>query len=382
MKVILLRYGELFLKGRNQKFFKKTLFQNIKEALTNEDYILENYDSRYIIKTQNIESVLQKLKFVFGLVSFSVAEELDTNANEIENYIKKIKIETGTFRVSVNRANKNFEYNSIKYEKILGGLVLENNPHIKVSLKNYNVNINIDIRKAKTYVYYESIAGAGGLPLKTAGRGLVLLSGGIDSPVASYQMAKRGLYLEMLHFHSHPYTSEKAKQKVIKLAKIMSKFNPKIKLHTVNIAHLQEEINKNCSNSYMITIMRRFMMRIAEIIANERNIDAIVTGENLGQVASQTVESLSMTNLSQTGKIIFRPLISFDKNEIIKIAQNIGTYETSILPYEDCCTVFLPKDPIIKPKLKEVLYQESKLDYENLLNACLQTHETIDIDFA
>jgi thiamine biosynthesis protein ThiI len=380
MKKIILRYGEIYLKGNNQKQFKKQLVTNIKTALQGEQYTLETTQARYIISTPegNEQNILHKLRFVFGLVSFSVAQEVLSTPQEIEDYVKTLKINTQTFRVSVNRADKTFPIKSIDYERFLGGLVLKNNNHLKVDLTNPQTHVQVDIREnGKTYIYFENIAGAGGLPLNTAGRGLLLLSGGIDSPVAAYEIAKRGMYLEAVHFHSYPYTSEQAKQKVIELGKAISNFNPRFKIHFVSITKLQEEINKNCNPNYMIAIMRRFMYRIAERIAAERDIQAIVTGENLGQVASQTVESLTSTNSVLQNIIALRPLIAFDKNEIVKIAEKIGTYDISIFPYEDCCTVFLPKNPVIKPKLKEVIHQEQKLDLDALLEQSLATKETV-----
>lgn len=383
MKLLLLRFGELYLKGNNQKLFKRALLSNIKTALKGEEYALETSQARYVIKTdeKHLASITQKLKFVFGLVSFSVADEIVGLRQEIEQFAKTIKIKTNTFRVTVNRANKSFPISSVDFEKVLGGIILQNNPQVKVDLHNPQTHVKVDIREnLKNYVYLDEIQGAGGLPLGTAGKGLVLLSGGIDSPVSAYQIAKRGLYVEALHFHSYPYTSEQAKEKVLSLAKQMKCFMPKLKVHFISITKLQEEITKNCNSNYMITLMRRFMFRVAEEIAIKRNLHAIVTGENLGQVASQTLESLTSTNSVLKGIIPLRPLISFDKNEIIKVAQKIGTYDISILPYEDCCTVFLPKNPVIKPKMREVLYQESKLNLDELLSESLSSLETIEIE--
>ena len=382
MKTILLRYGELYLKGNNQRLFKKALANNVKKILKGEEFTLETSQSRLFVKTpeKNLSSVIEKLKFVFGIVSFSVAEEVLSNRHDIEAFIKTIKIEKGTFRVSVNRAEKSFPISSVEYERLLGSIILTQNPHLKVDLTNPETHIKVDIREnLKTYIYLNSYEGAGGLPLGTAGKGLLLLSGGIDSPVAGYQIAKRGMYFEAIHFHSYPYTSEQAKQKVLSLAKLMTKFNPEFKVHLVSITHLQEEINKNCKSEYMIAIMRRFMYKIAEMVAKQRRIGAIVTGENLGQVASQTLESLTSTNSVLKDVIAFRPLLSYDKNEIIKLSEKIGTFETSILPYEDCCTVFLPKNPIIKPKKHNVEFEENKLNLDELLAESLATLETIEI---
>ncbi|MGI5841691.1 MAG: tRNA uracil 4-sulfurtransferase ThiI [Christensenellales bacterium] len=383
MKIILLRYGELYLKGENQKLFIKALISNIKTALHGLEYKLERAQARLFVKTteDHLKAVMKKLENVFGLSSYSVVEEVQADKDVIEEFVGQITTNKKTFRVNVKRADKSFPVKSIEFERHLGGIVLKNNPNLKVDLTKPEFVVNIDIREnKKAYIYFDSIPGAGGLPLGTAGKGLLLLSGGIDSPVAGYQIAKRGLAFEGLHFHSYPYTSDQAKQKVISLAKLMNNFNPNFKVHFVSITKLQEEINKNCKSDYMITIMRRFMFRIAEEIAQRRGLKAIITGENLAQVASQTVESLTSTNSVLKNVIAFRPLLTFDKEEIIQIANKIGTYETSILPYEDCCTVFLPKTPIIKPKIERIVYEENKLDLESLLQESLSSLETISIN--
>jgi thiamine biosynthesis protein ThiI len=385
MKTIILRYGELYLKGDNQKYFKKALANNIKKAfyLKGLNFVLQQMQGRFVLKVEekDLTQSLEILKYVFGLASYSTAEEMPSNAEEIINYVKSIKIDAKTFRVSVNRADKNFKYTSIEFERLLGGVVLESNSHLKVDLTNPEAYVKVDIREEnKTFVYSKVYKGAGGLPLGTAGRGLLLLSGGIDSPVAGYQVAKRGLEFEALHFHSYPYTSELAKEKVIALAKKVREFNPNLKLHFVSITKFQEEVNKHCKSEYMIALMRRFMFMIAEHIAKEKKMGAVITGESLGQVASQTMESLTSTNNVLKSVIAFRPLLSFDKAEIIEISEKINTYETSILPYEDCCTVFLPKRPIIKPKLRNVVFEESKINLEELLKISLDSLETIELD--
>ncbi len=380
-KTIILRYGEIYLKGKNQKLFKKTLTNNIKKCLKDYDCSLEILWSRYILKCndKDLDEIIEKLKFVFGLVSLSVAVEVDAKRTTIENYFSKIKTNAKTFRVTVIRADKSFPIKSIEFEKILGGYVLENNPNLKVKLKNPEQEIRVEIRdNFKAYIYDSEVTLAGGLPLGTSGRGLLLLSGGIDSPVAGYLTAKRGMYFQALHFHSYPYTSEQAKQKVITLAKKINKFCPSLKVNFVSITKIQEEIHKNCSPEYMITLMRRFMFRIAEIIAKRKRLQAIITGENLGQVASQTVESMTSTQDVLKQIITLQPCISMDKTEIIAVSEKIGTYETSILPYEDCCTVFLPKNPIIKPRLENVRREESKLDIDRLVEESIATLETID----
>lgn len=377
MKLIL-RYGEIYLKGDNQKLFKNLLTKNIKQALKGIEYNLEVLWSRYLLQINDCdcEEVKKRIKKVFGLVSLSVANEVEASVDAIKQFCSNLKIEEKTFRVNVNRADKNFPITSVEMEKLLGEIILENNPNLKVKLKNAEVEINVDIREnLKAYIFTKTEKCAGGLPLGSSGKGLLLLSGGIDSPVAGYMMAKRGLRFECLHFHSYPYTGMQARQKVMDLCEKISKFHPNLTLNIVSVTEIQEEIHKHCQDEYMITILRRFMYRIAERLCNQKRLGAIITGENLGQVASQTMESLTSSNSVLQNKIAFRPLLAYDKSDIIKVSEEIGTYETSILPYEDCCTVFLPKYPLIKPKLEKVLKEEAKLDVEGLVQRSMQTIE-------
>ncbi len=383
MKTIILRFGELYLKGKNQIIFRKTLVRNIKKSLNGIDFILEKLWGRYIVKVEkkDLEKTCEKLQKVFGLVSISVSIEVNATILDISKEISNIKIKSGSFRISVNRADKEFPIKSIDLERKLGEIILENNSQLKVKLNNPEHDIKIDIREnKKAYIFTEELECAGGLPYGTAGKGLLLLSGGIDSPVACFQMAKRGLEIKCLHFTSFPYTSEQAKQKVIKLTQILSDYCPNLKLFIVNITKIQEEIHKNCAPELMITILRRFMYRIAEEITQKHKIGSIVTGESLSQVASQTLESLTVIEEVLSKKVIvFRPLVAFDKIETIKIAEKIGTYETSILPFEDCCTVFLPTNPIIKPNLIKVLKEEEKLEVEKLTSEAINEIEEIRI---
>lgn len=381
--VILLRFGELYLKGKNRGYFEKTLISNIKQALKNLPCVVVKSSGRYFVKDYDITietQIINKLTKVFGLVSLSRAVEIDSDKQKIEQYISTIKLDTGTFRVSVNRADKDFPTKSNIFEQQLGGILLNNNKNLKVDLKNYETEVVVDIREnKKTYISTDKIKCQGGMPLSTAGRGLLLLSGGIDSPVAGYMIARRGLSLSAVHFYSFPYTSEQAKQKVITLAQKLTEYVGHIRLYMCKFTHIQEEIHKHAAPEYMITIMRRIMMRISAKICKQDNLKAIITGENLGQVASQTVESITVTNFAQTEYPIFRPLIGFDKKDITKIAEKIDTFETSILPYEDCCTVFLPKNPIIKPKLEKVIAEENKLDIDSLIDEALSEIEILEI---
>lgn len=381
MKVILLRYGEIHLKGNNRRFFENALLKNIKSTLNGETFKLQHISGRYLITDYDEKreyAIIQKLVCVFGLHSISPAVVVENEPELILAECKKISV-TGKFRVTTRRASKIFPIKSMQFSAMAGEVILDNCPNAVVDLHEPDTVINIDIREnGYTYISTQTIPCAGGMPVGTAGKGLLLLSGGIDSPVAGYFMAKRGMTIHALHFHSFPYTSELAKQKVITLAKLLSKYTGAIKLSFVSFTQVQEAINRNCDRDYMITIMRRIMMRISERLAKDVGAGAIITGESLGQVASQTLESITSTS-AVTSMPIFRPLIGFDKLDIIDIARKIGTMETSILPYEDCCTVFLPKNPVTKPRLDRVEREESKLDIDKLVNDAYDSLETIDI---
>lgn len=382
MKVAILRFGELYLKGNNQKVFENALIKNIKDKLFGLNYKFNRTQGRYIISQfDDEEEVVERLKTVFGLVSISIAEEVDADADVIRDFVSKIDLKGRSFKVDVKRADKSFPISSMEFAKDLGGILFHKTQDAVVDLYNPQLKIFVDIRfNKKAYIYYDEIKCQGGLPLGTAGKGLLLLSGGIDSPVAGYMMAKRGLKLEGLHFHSYPYTSELAKNKVITLAKKLSKYCGKMKLHIISFTKVQEEIHKNCAPEFMITIMRRVMMRIAERICEKNELGAIVTGESLGQVASQTMESMTVTNIVLKEKPVFRPCVGLDKEEIIEISRKIDCFETSILPYEDCCTVFLPKNPVIKPKLSKTEFEESHIDVDALVEYALSTEETIEVE--
>ena len=380
-KVLLLKFGELFLKGKNKRDFEKLLMNNIKSKLKGHDFSLEYTSGRIILENYDEfeESILiEKLRMVFGLIGIAKAVEIDGDYENIKNYVSSISID-GTFRVSAKRADKRFPMTSVELERNLGEVVLNSNKNAKVDLHTPSVILYVEVRfNGKCYIYHENIKCLGGLPLGSGGEALLLLSGGIDSPVAGYLMAKRGLKLQAVHFHSYPYTSEQAKEKVIELARELSSYVDEIKLHIVSFTKIQEQIHMNCDAEYMITIMRRIMMRIAEKICERENLGAIITGESLGQVASQTMQSINVTN-SVVSLPVFRPLISFDKEEIMDIAKSIGTYETSILPYEDCCTVFLPKYPVIKPTIKRAEHLERFLNIELLVSEAINSEEVMVI---
>lgn len=382
-KVLLLKFGELFLKGRNRREFLKLLRYNIEQKLKGLTYKLSETQGRLVVSnfSADIEDeLISRLQKVFGLIGVASAVEIDTVMEDIEKYVGGFDVENyKTFKIEAKRADKTFPMTSMEIERHLGGVVLDKNPNLKVDLYNPELVINVEIRvNNKTYIYSNLYPCANGLPLGSAGKGLLLLSGGIDSPVAGYLMSKRGLKLEAVHFHSYPYTSAQAKEKVIELAKEISEYCGEIKLHVISFTEIQEQIHKNCDAEYMITIMRRIMMRIAERLCKENGLGAIVTGESLGQVASQTMQSMTVTNFV-VSLPVFRPVIAFDKEEIMNVARKIGTYETSILPYEDCCTVFLPKNPVIRPTISRAEYLEKSLDIDSLVETAVLNEEIIDI---
>ena len=383
MQVLIIRYSEIHLKGNNREFFENALITNIKTALKGYAFDFSRSNARYVIRnfdTMLLDEIVDVVTNVFGVHSVSVAEEVESNYQAISQAALAIAPTTGTFKVNTNRADKRFPIPSMKLSADVGGDILEQHPDLKVDLMNPQHVVNIDIREnGKTFVYSKVIKAVNGMPVGTGGKAVAMLSGGIDSPVAVYMMAKRGMTIRCVHFHSFPYTSMQAKQKVLDLAKLVKKYTLRMTVDVVSFTEIQTAIHEQCPEDYMITIMRRFMMRIAEKIARNYGGGAVITGESLGQVASQTLESITSTNSVATLPV-FRPLIGFDKDQIIEIAQQIGTFETSILPYEDCCTIFLPKKPVTKPRLSAVEKIESVLDVEALVNNAMQTIETIVIE--
>lgn len=382
-RVILIRFGEIFLKGNNKGYFESALVHNIKNSLRDFDYEFKRAQNRYMIENYKNEEegeLLDCLLRVFGIHSVSVAVKIATDLAAISKVAVELMSEkTGKFRVTVNRADKRVGASSTAVAADIGGDVLDSNKNVSVDLFDFDTELFVDIREnGFTYLFTDKLMGANGMPVGTAGHGLVLLSGGIDSPVAAYCMAKRGMKLSAIHFHSAPYTSEMAKEKVVDLAKLAKRYAGSIKLNVVPFTDIQLEIHQHCPPEFMITIMRRFMMRIAERLAKTHDCGAIITGESLGQVASQTVESITVTNSVIETLPVFRPLIGMDKSEIIDIAKKIGTFDTSILPYEDCCTIFLPKNPVIRPKLDVVAEAEAALDVEGLIEKAIANIEVIN----
>ncbi len=379
-KVILIRFNEIHLKGGNKKYFTKLLLNNIKHALKGYDCKIENIQSRLLVRDYiDEDEIISALKCVFGIHSLSLAVELENNVTTINDYVKTLEINK-TFKCEVNRADKSFPIKSNDFAADLGEIILKNNKNAKVDIHNPDIIVHVDIREnGKTYIFYNIVYAYSGLPLGENRDGLLLLSGGIDSPVAGFCMAKRGLRQDILHFDSFPYTSPQAKQKVIDLAKSIQKFTGSKYMYICSMTKLQEEFHVNCSTEYAINLLRRSMIRVANILCQKYKYKTIITGESLGQVASQTIESLTTTNVVANVPVL-RPLISFNKEEIIAIAKDINTYETSILPYEDCCTVFLPRNPVIKPDIKVAEREESKIDLNDLINGVIKNIEVIVLE--
>ncbi len=387
-EVILLKYGELILKGLNKSYFESLLLKDINRKLAGcGNFTVEKAQSTvYVIPqddnaAENIDMVFSRMKKVFGIVSLCKAACVEKNMQEIiyslPKYTYNILKDAKTFKVEAKRSDKNFPLNSPQIARECGGVLLSNFHHLKVDVKNPDTIVYVEIRDYAAYIHCGSEEGAGGMPSGSSGKGLLLLSGGIDSPVAGYAMAKRGMKIESLHFESFPYTSEQARQKVIDLAEIMTDYCGSMDLNIVSVTHIQEELKEKCREEYFTLLLRRFMMRIAEKIARNYKSRAIITGESLGQVASQTLDAMTVTNAAVSAEIpVFRPLIANDKEEIIKIARKIGTFETSILPFEDCCTVFTPRHPSTKPVLEKILDEESKIDVSALVEEALasRTH--------
>lgn len=382
MKVILIRYSEIHLKGNNRGFFENALINNIRHSLADKKYKLVKQSGRYVIsefEESEADSIVETVRNVFGVYSVSLADEVKSDYEEIKKSALAIAPESGTFKVVCNRADKRFPLNSMQLASSIGGDLLENNGKLSVDLHKPQHLVNIDVREnGKTFVFTNSIKGVNGMPVGTGGKGVLLLSGGIDSPVACYMMAKRGMSIRAIHFHSYPFTSLQAKEKVLTLAKILKKYTLHMTVDVVSFTEIQTAIHEKCPEEFMITIMRRFMMRIAERLAKKYGCGAIITGESLGQVASQTLESITSTNAVATLPVL-RPLIGFDKDEIIEIAKRIDTFETSIQPYEDCCTIFLPKNPVTKPRLDVVKRVESVLDIDALVEQALENVEIIAV---
>ena len=375
-ELIMIKYGELTTKKANRKTFIKILTQNVEKVLEGENVEIHKDNVRMFIKCENAKLITIKLQKVFGILSIVVAHKVNNTIEDVLNKSLEIMDKSKkTFKVVTKRADKNYPIHSMEYSKKLGGLILKNS-NFKVDVHNPDITLTVEIRTEGTFVYVDEIKGAGGYPVGVAGKGLLMLSGGIDSPVAGYLALKRGVNVECLYFESPPHTSLEAKNKVIKLSNIINEYSGKIKLHIVPFTLVQEAIYKNCPDTYMITIMRRMMYRIAELYSEKIGAKIIINGESIGQVASQTLDSMFCIN-NVTSMPVIRPVACLDKLEIIALAKKINTYETSILPYEDCCTIFVPKHPVIKPELQKCIAYENNFDYKPLIENAINNIETI-----
>lgn len=381
-KVIIIKYGELSTKKDNINYFISCLKDNIRNSIKDDCKIIFDRGRMYIYSNdENYNEILDKLKYIFGIHEINLGYKIDgNNLLDIENNLielikdKKFK----TFKVETKRSYKNYKMNSMEISKYLGGVVLKTLKNISVDVHNPECLINVEVRNDSSYIYFDKIKGIGGYPVGSLGKGLLMLSGGIDSPVAGYLALKRGVRIEGVYFESPPHTSEAAKNKVIELTKLLTKYSGYIKLHIVNFTEIQEEIYKNIPHEYLITIMRRMMYRITEKISKRNNAKVIINGESIGQVASQTLTSMSAIN-NVTNMPVIRPVACLDKLEIIDIAKNINTYETSILPYEDCCTIFVPDHPVINPTIEKCIEYEKLINVDELINNAIKNTSTIKV---
>ncbi len=387
--VLLIRYGEIHLKGLNRPFFESKLVNNVKHALRDIDGVKVTKEGSRLyargIKNGEEERAIEAIRKVFGVHSISIAVQTEKNydsiksacADGIKAAMAKRNMKTATFKIRSRRSDKTFPVNSMAIVSEVGEYVLENVEGLSVDLFNPQITIDIEVRE-HAYVYYDIVKAVGGMPIGTSKKATVLLSGGIDSPVASYMIAKRGVQLNAVHFHSFPFTSDLAKQKVFDLTKVLTQYCGPISIYVVNIKEIQEQIYEKCNQGLLTVLVRRFMMRIAQEIALKTDSKALITGESIGQVASQTLDAIFATN-AVADMPIFRPLIGFDKVDIMDYARQIGTYDISALPYEDCCTVFVPKHPITQPRIEDVEAAESLLDVNALIEKVLSDMEIVKI---
>ncbi len=383
---LLVRYGELTLKGTNRKMFVNQLKDNVKRALIPlSGYHVKGKRDRMYIELSpeaDINEIIQRLSKVYGIKSISPVIKIDKNEEKINQSAIQLShdFEKGsTFKVDVKRVDKSFRLDTYELQRQVGGAILKENNNITVNVKNPDYEIKIEVRMDAIYIYEKVIAGAGGLPVGTGGKTLLMLSGGIDSPVAGIEVMKRGVTVEAIHFHSPPFTSEKARDKVIELTRILAERVGPIKLHLVPFTEIQKQINKVVHPRYTMTSTRRMMMRISDKVVHQINANAIVNGENLGQVASQTLKSMYAIN-HVTATPVLRPLLTLDKEDIIKKAKELGTFETSIQPYEDCCTIFTPKNPVTEPDFDKVIKYESVFNFDEMIENAVENIETLTID--
>lgn len=381
-ELILVKYApEIFLKGLNRSKFERKLRDNIGKKLEGIKIEFIHDSGRYFIQTEEVEESVKRISKVFGISEVCVVEKIESDLDSIKEAAlgKAKQTKSNTFKVVTNRANKHFELNSMEVSRTVGAHILTNcEKEISVDVKNPELIINVEIRNNFTYIWTNKdvVKGAAGLPYGMNGSTMLMLSGGIDSPVAGYLMAKRGVEVNCVYYHSHPYTSERAKEKVKDLAKILAEYTEKINLYIVPFTQIQMDIIDKCREDELTIIMRRFMMRIACKLADKFGIDSVSTGESIGQVASQTMDGLIVSDAC-SDRPVFRPLIATDKTDIMEIARKIGTYETSILPYEDCCTIFVPKHPKTNPKLDKIIKEEEKLNIDRIVDEAIENLELV-----
>ncbi|MBE6538007.1 MAG: tRNA 4-thiouridine(8) synthase ThiI [Ruminococcaceae bacterium] len=385
-EIFLCKCGEIVLKGANHSFFENALIKELKFRLRSYGSfkITHAQSTIYVEPTVDVDfdAVFSALSRVFGIVTIeraAVAEKsMESIAEVTKEYIPRFLEGKKTFKVEAKRADKRFPLKSPEIAAQTGGFVLSACPRMRVNVKEPDVTVKVEVREYAAYISAGSFKGAGGMPVGTSGKGLLLLSGGIDSPVAGYMMAKRGVKIDAVHFESFPYTSERAKEKVLELARLVTRYSGSMLVHVVSLTHIQEELVKNCDEDYFTLLLRRYMMAIAEKIAKQNDCLALITGESVGQVASQTMQAIAVTD-NAVSMPVFRPCIGMDKEEIIQVSRKIDTFETSILPFEDCCTVFTPKHPRTKPEIEKVLTEERKLDFDALVEEALASAEQVYI---
>ena len=384
-EVILCKYGEIILKGANKAQFESILLKDVRRRAARVGNFSVSYAQSTVCiepmgEDEDIEEMYRQAKHVFGFVGVTRAAVAEKTVEDIlrvaAEYLPERLAGYKSFRVEAKRSDKRFPLKSPELSAEVGGAVLSVMPRLKVDLTTPEITVRVEVRDRAAYIHAGQERGAGGIPVGCGGHGLLLLSGGIDSPVAGYRMARRGLALDALYFESIPYTSEMAREKVFTLAKIMSEYCGKIRMHVISLTHIQEEMRDKCDEDYFTLLLRRFMMKLACRMADQCGATALVTGESLGQVASQTLAAIRVTE-DAADRPILRPLIGMDKEEIVVTAREIGTFETSILPYEDCCTVFTPRHPRTQPVLEKVLEQEAKLDVDALIEEAWQTRNTL-----
>ena len=380
-EILLCKYGEIVLKGSNRRYFEDTLCKTLRHrAKSFGSFEITRSQSTLVIEPKDefadIDGMFESTRKVFGIVGISrcaVCEKsMEAIKETVEAYIPQFLIGKKTFKVVAKRSDKKFALDSMQIAAEVGGYVLAACPYLRVNVKDPEIVVQVEIREFGAYIHAGQFKGAGGIPVGTSGKALLLLSGGIDSPVAGYMMAKRGIQLEAVHFESFPYTSERAREKVLELARELSPYAGTFTVHIVSLTHIQEELVKNCEEDYFTLLLRRYMMAIADRIAKKTGCGALITGESLGQVASQTMQAIGVTG-PKTTLPVFRPCIGMDKEEIVQISRKIGTFDTSIQPYEDCCTVFTPKHPKTKPELSKVEAEENRLDFEALVNEAMES---------